>query len=114
MTYVNWNKIYKEGMRLKAVKISVLSALVITAIIITVGLLYIMSVHVNPMIANDLAMLQMQNTEDSSFWIQNYSMWVNMSNSLPGILLVVWLVPIITGIVMFRKDFRSKPSEDEI
>ena len=88
---------------MKVVKVTVLSIVITIALVLTVGLCYIVNVNINPLIANELALMQMQNSADSSFWIANYSMFVNLANNLPFVIAGIWFVPVIIGVLLFRK-----------
>ena len=46
---------------------------------------------VSPIVANELAMLQMSNSTDSSMWIQIYSQLMNYT----------WIIPVIIALIMF-------------
>lgn len=69
---------------------------------------------ISPLIANDLAMNQMQNTVDSNLWIQLYTYFSNYSI----------LILIVIAILLFNKDIinlinkinkkKEKKDEEEI
>ena len=49
---------------------------------------------VSPTIANELAMMQMSNSSDSSMWIQAYSIAMNYT----------WIIPVILFLILFHKE----------
>ena len=68
--------------------------IMIIAIVIT--LINIINQVVSPIIANELALIQMENREDSSLWIQLYS---NISNH-------VWVAIVILVIFLFLRELK--------
>lgn len=63
--------------------------LIVTSILVT-GL----SNSISPLIANELAMLQMNNSQDSNFWIQMYAYIANY----------IYLLYIALAILLYNKD----------
>lgn len=68
--------------------------IMIIAIVITI--INITDQVVSPIIANELALIQMENREDSSLWIQLYS---NISN-------YVWVAIVILVIFLFLRELK--------
>lgn len=62
--------------------------------IVLIFLYNILQQFISPLIANDLAMNQMQNTVDSNLWIQLYTYFSNYSI----------LIFIVIAVLLFNKD----------
>ena len=80
---------------MKILKYIISSVLILIAFIWTGAFIYASSLNLSTNVANDLAMKQMENTELSSYYIQTYSMLVNVVNMSPLILVLVWLIAIV-------------------
>lgn len=82
--------------------------------IVLIFLYNILQQFISPLIANDLAMNQMQNTVDSNLWIQLYTYFSNYSI----------LIFIVIAVLLFNKDIvnlinkinkkKEKKDEEEI
>jgi large-conductance mechanosensitive channel len=68
-------------------------AIVVKIVILLIigGALTAFDAYISPTIANELALLQMTNSADSSMWIYAYS---RMQNYL-------WLIPTVIGFILF-------------
>ena len=71
-------------------RIVIKTVILIVASILVTGL----SDSISPLIANELAMLQMNNSQDSSFWIQMYAYIANYT----------YLLYIALAILLYNKD----------
>ena len=79
------------------------------AIFIVLILLYnTLNQFISPLVSNEMAMYQMQNTIDSNLWIQLYTYFSNYSV----------LIFIVIGILLFNKNIinfiKEKKEKDEV
>lgn len=67
---------------------------------------------ISPMIANTLAMLQMYNTQDSSFWIQMYSYFSNFKFVICPIFAFILYSKEINTLINFIKEKNKNEKTD--
>lgn len=97
---------------MKLIKYIVSGILFLFAFIWTGAFIYASSLNLSTNVANDLAMKQMENTELSSYHIQTYSMMVNVVNTSPIIMAIIWVVAILFLVWVIKSSKNVKTNVD--